>query len=68
MLVLNWFHAKLSSQLGSGTIWASELTIGLGLCVYTAIQYIHSLYINCVYAPLWCGHKQLGRPRGRLGE
>ena len=19
-------------------------------------------------APLWCGHKQLGRPRGRLGE
>ena len=19
-------------------------------------------------APLWCGHKQLGRPRGQLGE
>ena len=30
-LCLTRFHAKLSSQQGSGTIWASEVTIGLGL-------------------------------------
>ena len=30
-LCLIRFHAKLSSQQGSGTIWASEVTIGLGL-------------------------------------
>ena len=47
-LCLIGFHAKLSSQLGSGTIWASELTIGLGLCVTVCKQFIYKLCIPSI--------------------